>query len=139
MSTSIVPTILFNDSFYFQTREKYRSFLVWNSLPSFFFSFFRSLLSLFFTLLPSSPPPLSLSLSRAYVRFAGPVSRSRFWFLSFYFSASSKIGGSTKRKQGVTASFLFCTGSFSSFFPLLSVCTTLEWHRLPAQRSRYTW
>lgn len=138
MSTSIVPTILFNDSFYFQTREKYRSFLVWNSLPS-FFSLFSDLFSRSFSRFSPLPPSLSLSLSRAYVRFAGPVSRSRFWFLSFYFSASSKIGGSTKRKQGVTASFLFCTGSFSSFFPLLSVCTTLEWHRLPAQRSRYTW
>lgn len=111
MSTSIVPTILFNDSFYFQTREKYRSFLVWKSLPSFFL--FLGLFSHSFSRFSS----LSPSLSRAYVRFAGPVSRSRFWFLSFYFSASSKIGGSTKRKQGVTASFLFCTGSFSSFFP----------------------
>lgn len=64
MSTSIVPTILFNDSFYFQTREKYRSFLVWNSLPS-FFSLFSDLFSRSFSRFSPLPPSLSLSLCPA--------------------------------------------------------------------------
>lgn len=82
--------------FIFQ-REKV-SFVPYESLPVFFLPFLVSFLSFV--------PASFVSFVRLALSFLVSV---------FLFSASSKIGGLTERKQGVTASFLCHTVFFSSF------------------------
>lgn len=110
------------------------SFVSRMKVSTFIFSLFRSLLSLFFTLFLS----LSLFVSRVcsfrWARLAFSFLVPEFLFFCLF--QDWRVDEAETRGDCVLSLLHW---KFFFFFPLLSVCTTLEWHRLPAQRSRYTW